>query len=376
MGRGGIREFFPGGNTYRGFYSFYDYILPRDARRIIILKGGPGVGKSTLMRKIGEEILSRGYNVELHCCSSDNNSIDGIVVPFAEIGIIDGTAPHVVDPHHPGAVDEIIHLGDYWNEKELRKYKKEVMSLNNEVGRLFKQAYLYLFRAKTIKDEMQSFFVNSDCFDVAAYNSYSRYFRDEIFNGVEYLEKQGKARHLFASAITPGGFVNCFNSIFKECERRFIIKSSYESPRNEFICWILKEMAVRGYDMEIFHCALEPEKVEHFIVPELRLAVISSVRPHDFTTEKNDIVWDLDILIDNKKRKPFDEDLSLAEDSFWSVLNHSVGLILRAKKAHDEMEKYYIPSMDFEKIENVKKKILTRFLSYITEAEEEKTAKF
>ena len=52
------RHMFPGGNTYKGFYSYYDYILPQEkANKIIILKGGPGVGKSTFMRHIAEDML-------------------------------------------------------------------------------------------------------------------------------------------------------------------------------------------------------------------------------------------------------------------------------------------------------------------------------
>ena len=46
----GARHFFPGGNTSQGFYSRFAHILPRNqVRRKIILKGGPGVGKSTLL---------------------------------------------------------------------------------------------------------------------------------------------------------------------------------------------------------------------------------------------------------------------------------------------------------------------------------------
>ena len=45
-------HFFAGGNTCRGFHSCFDSILPPDSRkRMYFIKGGPGVGKSTLMRQ-------------------------------------------------------------------------------------------------------------------------------------------------------------------------------------------------------------------------------------------------------------------------------------------------------------------------------------
>ncbi|HWQ60991.1 MAG TPA: hypothetical protein VN521_01695 [Negativicutes bacterium] len=98
-----IRHLFPGGNTPQGFFSYYNYIIPADAARIFIMKGGPGTGKSTFMRRIGDAMLERGLDIEHHHCSSDNGSLDGVVIPALGVAFIDGTAPHVVDPGIPAA---------------------------------------------------------------------------------------------------------------------------------------------------------------------------------------------------------------------------------------------------------------------------------
>lgn len=95
MKKGKVRRMFLGGNTSQGFFSYYDYILSQEeAAKIICIKGGPGVGKSTFMKKIGKEMLDRGYDVEYMHCSSDNNSLDGVVVPEIKVALLDGTAPH------------------------------------------------------------------------------------------------------------------------------------------------------------------------------------------------------------------------------------------------------------------------------------------
>ncbi len=93
--KGKIKRVFPGGNTAKGFYSYYDNIIGKEANRLFIIKGGPGVGKSSFMKKIGYEMIERGYDVEFHQCSSDNGSLDGIVVPDLKVAMIDGTAPQV-----------------------------------------------------------------------------------------------------------------------------------------------------------------------------------------------------------------------------------------------------------------------------------------
>ncbi|OJT92666.1 hypothetical protein BM535_08825 [Clostridioides difficile] len=48
---GKVKKAFPGGNTSQGSYSFFDYIIPENVKRVFCLKGGPGVGKSSLMKK-------------------------------------------------------------------------------------------------------------------------------------------------------------------------------------------------------------------------------------------------------------------------------------------------------------------------------------
>lgn len=94
--KGKIRNVFPGGNTSYGFYSFYQYVISQDtARRKFCIKGGPGTGKSTLMKKVGEFFNSKGYDIEYHHCSSDNNSLDGVVIKGLNVAIVDGTSPHV-----------------------------------------------------------------------------------------------------------------------------------------------------------------------------------------------------------------------------------------------------------------------------------------
>ena len=63
-------HYFPGGNTAEGFCSHFGDILPAPVRRrMFYLKGGPGVGKSTLMRRVGEAAEKAGLEVEyFHCC--------------------------------------------------------------------------------------------------------------------------------------------------------------------------------------------------------------------------------------------------------------------------------------------------------------------
>ena len=68
-------RYFLGANSPDGFYSLYDQMIdPVQARRIYILKGGPGCGKSTLMRRVAARAEELGQETEYIHCSGDPDS--------------------------------------------------------------------------------------------------------------------------------------------------------------------------------------------------------------------------------------------------------------------------------------------------------------
>ena len=96
-------QYFLGANSPSGFYSLYDQLLaPELARHIYILKGGPGCGKSTLMKKVGALCEQAGEKPEYILCSGDPDSLDALILPRLGMAIVDGTAPHAAAPlGHP-----------------------------------------------------------------------------------------------------------------------------------------------------------------------------------------------------------------------------------------------------------------------------------
>ena len=57
-------RFFLGSNTARGFRSYFEQLLgPNSGYRLFILKGGPGTGKSSLMKKLASAFETAGDQV-------------------------------------------------------------------------------------------------------------------------------------------------------------------------------------------------------------------------------------------------------------------------------------------------------------------------
>ncbi len=145
--------FFGARNSHDGFRSMFGEIFaPNEYERLFILKGGPGTGKSTLLRGLVSFANEVGINASAVLCSSDVTSLDGVILEHKgkRIAVIDGTAPHTQDPAYPGAIDEIVNLGDGFDNSLLVKRKEEILLYSKEKSKGYKKAYRTLFAAKAV----------------------------------------------------------------------------------------------------------------------------------------------------------------------------------------------------------------------------------
>lgn len=96
-------NFFVGANSGDGFQNLFGELVDlEDTYDLMVLKGGPGVGKNTFMRMIGQTMEQAGAAVEYLWCSGDPDSLDGVVLPELRCAVVDGTSPHGTAPlGHP-----------------------------------------------------------------------------------------------------------------------------------------------------------------------------------------------------------------------------------------------------------------------------------
>ena len=146
-------HFFLGANSGRGFQSLFDrFCVPEDHHDLLVLKGGPGVGKSTMMRRIGAAMEERGEEVEYLYCSGDPASLDGVHIPRIRTAVVDGTAPHVVEPQYPAAVDRYVNLGQFYDIAAAKAARGEIVAHTRSVSAAYQRAYHALGAARQMDD--------------------------------------------------------------------------------------------------------------------------------------------------------------------------------------------------------------------------------
>ena len=338
-----------------------DFIpFPNDeANRIFCIKGGPGVGKSSFMKSIAAHFVEMGYDVEHHHCSSDSNSLDGVVIKQAKVAILDGTTPHIMDPKTPGAVDEILNFGAFWDEDGLKQERKAILKLNKELKGLFNSAYHYLRCAKELQDDIET--TVEETVVQAEYGQLVLDLKMELFDGLASSGKAGRDRHLFHNALTPDGRIDYIDTIISDGCKCCLLEGANQKGASEILYMLANEYLLKGYNVEIYHQPLNPERLETILVEKLNLALTIDSK----VKNKSVKTLNLDEAIISEKLLAKDDWIKKDKELMETLLNEAFRRIKAAKLSHDKLEKYYIPQMDFVEVTRLKKQVIEKIMSYL-----------
>lgn len=338
-------RFFLGANSQHGFYSLYDQLIdPAQASAIYILKGGPGCGKSTLMRRVGQQAEEAGETVEYIHCSGDPDSLDAVVLPKQKTAIVDGTAPHVVEPVYPVVVENYVNLGECCNRTSLQSVRSEIANCMGGYKNCYQRAYRCL-RAATeimedIRETLSTEHLEQKC-SKRARGILSREVRSEGSGSGQVIQR-------FLSATTHCGTVSYYETVDALCKRVYALEDNY-GLAHSMLTHLLVGASAAGYDVIVCPSPLSPDRLEHLLIPELSLAFVStsassSYHKRPYRRIRMDAMADQELIHQNKARLRFSRKVSNA------LIDEAVASLAQAKAIHDELEALYNPHVDFDRV--------------------------
>ncbi len=350
--QGRLREYFVCANTARGFVNYFPETL-QGLDRVYILKGGPGCGKSTLMRTISSYFLARGEDVDHILCSSDPGSLDGVILKNRKIAVVDGTAPHVIEPTAPGALEEYVNLGTAWDRRELTPHKEEILTLHHEIQSRYRDIYQKLADAKEIHDRWEAIYQENA--DFSLLDTAAQTLITTAMQEITPAEKQGTACHRFFGAMTPTGAINYIEALTDFCETRYFIKGRPGTGKSTLLKKLAAAAIEKGQVAEVYHCSFDPDSLDMVILPKLKLAAFDATPPHEiFPSRESDILLD---LYETGIRPGTDEEnyeiFSLLSRTYRDKIAEARTLLGETRELHDSLEEIYGKAMDFAKIDRV-----------------------
>ena len=324
-------------NSGEGFKSFYERVFGgKDITHRYIIKGGPGTGKSSFMRRVASSAEAHGYAVEYYRCSSDPDSLDGIVFDTrsGRVAMLDGTAPHSMDAVLPGVRDEIVNLGEFWDPEILAKHYNEIVSLDALKDSAYRKAYRYLSAAAEVEK------INISLAEPFL-------LRDKLESAVGRLLKNvpnGKGFSLtpaIADSVSMKGSVR-FDSYERAAKKLYIVDDHY-SMGAYFLSYVIEEAQKKNCAVRVSYRPLLPELPDAVMLTESGVCFVMGVHSDiDFDGRVN-----MKRFIDGEGLCAVKTEYRINKRLCEALTDSAIEALADAGRYHFKLEEIYVSSMDF-----------------------------
>ena len=261
-------DFFLGATTPAGFKGYFEPLRREPGMQMLLIKSGPGCGKSTLMKHLAQAAEQQGQRIEKIHCASDPDSLDGVIFLDQKRAIIDATAPHVVEPDAPGADELVVSLYHTMDAGKLAPHRDEVKALFARNAALRGRAARYIASAGSLMLDSRRAEACS-----ANFEKVRRYVKRLCTRLLPRTEGTASEELRLLSAITPKGMVFYRGTVEALADRYVVFRDDYGAVSRLLLELIRAEALARGYHIITCPCAMHPEdQIDHIFIPALRLA--------------------------------------------------------------------------------------------------------
>ena len=346
------RQFFLGANTGAGFVSLYpEFTAAAESAFFWYIKGGPGNGKSTLMRRAAERAESAGLTVETILCSGDPDSLDGIYIPEKKLGYVDATSPHVQEPAVPGAAGKYLDLSAFYRPIP-PETAAELAAFFPLYRREYARAYDMLHAAMLVSPGSIPGVVTEDT------KAHARKRAEAFAEKTVHRSDTTYEKRRFLSAYTCRGAV-LLSETAASFGRVYTLDNEF-GLADEFMQTVLARALSLGAARIVCPDPVDPGKLAALILPEegISLVAVSADFRYDGKAARH-FRLDAAAELSEPQRKEVRRAAALRR----SLTAEACAALRRAKELHDALEAKYHPFVDFRALTRFEQKHLEKAFS-------------
>lgn len=333
--------FFLGANTPKGFVSLFPALEQEPGLRLSAIKSGPGCGKSTFLRSVGA--WEEPERTEYFHCSSDPDSLDGVLLHSRRLAVLDGTAPHVYDPPLPGVQGDYIAAPPFLNPVGLEEKRPELETMKKGAADCYTQAYRLLEAAGLVQRRMQALL--EPLLPKSQLQRRARGIAERELPRSMTAGQPGVLRKRFLDGMTPKGAMFLKDTVTTLAKKVYLLEDRF--GLSGFMLELWRDRALElGLEVYACHDPQEPTRLLHLILPELSLAFVtedgtrmSAYEP--YRSIRVEAYLPADALRRHRGK------LRLLTKLRDSLLEDAVEQLQAAHAIHDEIEALYRPHLDF-----------------------------
>ena len=342
------RTYFLGCPTPDGFETHFSDEIRSGRYLTYIIKGGPGTGKSTVMKRLASALGDTGP-VELYYCSSDPSSLDAVIFRGLGVIFVDGTSPHVFEPKYPGARERLLDLGRFWDSEKLRSRADEIIKLSDENSKLHERVRRYLGAISSLGADISA--AGEAALLSQKLESYAGRLSAKLFP--KKPGRRGEIALRQITSLTPKGVIT--QEAAFEGMKRYVISDPCLSVTDALLKRVSQLAASAGYDVIASKNVFLPGcAYEQVLVPEANVALLSQGKEPSEAVINALRFYDRELLRERRRRIAFNAGLRR------EMIAAAVDTLSEAKSVHDSLERIYIEAMNFSAVEAMTEELIER----------------
>lgn len=325
-----LTRFYLSANTPLGFVSRLNLLCDADRfSRILLLKGGTRKKRAELISLAAKTAGAAGHCVHLAA------SVDSPNVPEAaywgDVAIIDSALPHAIEPHYPGAVEEIIWLGSCFDAEKLQQNKTDIIALTEKEERLREQSRRYLSAADALQND--NYRIALEATDLEKIERQADRIAAKAFKGNKAVEEI----RIFSDGYRLLPELSSMDFI-----RTVVLIEDEYGPSSGLLLKALHKRALnRNCHIVCGYSPLAPfERLEQLIFPELSLAFLTSNERLAVGCEPQRII-NARRFTDKKLLSAYKNRIAFNRKAARQMFSQAHSLLQSAQKVHAELERLY-----------------------------------
>ena len=338
-------QFYASANGFNGFRSYFNKIFDSHKfDKIVVLKGGPGTGKSTLLRKVAESLRNEENHIEIFRCSSDNNSLDGVIArnENAVIAVLDGTAPHERDAVIPGAVDEILNLGAAWRQEDLKRMRSRIFEINRKKNESYKNAYRYLLYSSVFETNIKA--------ELSSMLNIGEMRKEAEAIAKRFFAYRGNVPDVrLISSFSKDGY-KTLPTLDLISDKVYSVRGSFGSEAL-FLSEMVSVLNENGVNYVRIASALSDDTTEAIYLPDSGISIVGM--------GSGEIICDSTVYINSGFNESFPNRFSKIQNSIENYFSLAADEFKKASDYHLELEAIYTPSMDYSIINEMTEGVIS-----------------
>ncbi|NLI91077.1 MAG: hypothetical protein GX434_02385 [Peptococcaceae bacterium] len=264
----GVRHYFLEAYTPFGYISFVAGLL-KDMKHTYYLTGGPGTGKSTMIKLIGIQLIDRGYDVDYVRSTKEPDSVAGLFLPKHRICLLDKN--EFIEQNLSSEYHSLVDFDSFCRKSKMEQHQNRIRELDSMLKQIELMIINQLYKDYQVEiQDAEKELLGKEHISIESIFSTKEDEPDlsEITKILSKIKKNYLCFH-FLHGLQIDGWLNLAPKYIREFDR--ICLEGEDSSK--ILRDILQEVKSLGQVVEIIVHPLKPNTTVGVVFPEKNLAV-------------------------------------------------------------------------------------------------------